>query len=61
MHCVNCALRFQELEDTLPGVKSGHASYRTGKMVVELEEATTTNDQIIQAVRKLGYTAVIDS
>jgi copper chaperone CopZ len=61
MHCVNCALRLQELEDTLPGVKSVHASYRTGKMVVEFEEAKTTNDQIIQAVRKLGYTAVIDS
>lgn len=61
MHCVNCAMRLQELEDTLPGVKSVDASYRTGKMVVEYDEAKIMSDQILQAVRKLGYTAIPES
>ncbi|HOV05910.1 MAG TPA: cation transporter [Anaerolineaceae bacterium] len=61
MHCVNCAMRLQELEDTLPGVKSVDASYRTGKMVVEYDEAKIKSDQILQAVRRLGYTAVPES
>jgi len=61
MHCVNCTMRLQELEDILPGVKSVDASYRTGKMVVEYDETKILSDQIVQAVRKLGYTAVLES
>jgi len=54
-------MRLQELEDILPGVKSVDASYRTGKMVVEYDETKILSDQIVQAVRKLGYTAVLES
>lgn len=60
MHCVNCAMRLQELEDTLPGVKSVDASYRKAKMTVVYDETTVNIEQIISAVRDLDYTAKLD-
>ena len=57
MHCANCVMRIEGLEDTLPGVKSVSASYRKGQMTVEFDEARLTEAQILAAVGKLGYTA----
>ncbi len=59
MHCVNCAMTLQSLEDDLQGIKQVDASYRSGKMVVEFDETTLTVEQIITAIRELGYTAEI--
>ncbi|MEL7590650.1 MAG: heavy-metal-associated domain-containing protein [Anaerolineaceae bacterium] len=61
MHCVNCAMRLQELEETLPGVKTVEASYRKAKMTVVYDETTVSIDQIISAVHALGYTAKLES
>lgn len=57
MHCVNCAMRLQGLEDELPGVLSVNASYQGQKLVVKLDESRVTPDQIICAVKGMGYTA----
>jgi len=57
MHCVNCAMRLQELEDSLPGVSQVDASYRQGKMTVLFDETMITTDQIIAEVNEIGYTA----
>ncbi len=59
MHCVNCAMTLQSLEDNLPGVKQVDASYRSGKMVVEYDDTKLSVEQIIAATRELGYTAEI--
>ena len=61
MHCVNCAMTLQSLEDDLPGVKQVDASYRSGKMVVEFDDSGLTEAQIISAIHDLGYTAEIPS
>lgn len=61
MHCVNCAMRLQELEDTMPGVTQVDASYRQGKMTVLFDETTVTTEQIIAEVNKIGYTARLES
>lgn len=58
MHCVNCALRLQDLEDLLPGVASVDASYHRGKMVVTYDETKVTIQDLIRETQKLGYTAV---
>jgi copper chaperone CopZ len=58
MHCSNCAMRLQELEDILPGVKSVAASYHRQQMVVEYDEAKTNPVEIVTAAKGLGYTAV---
>ena len=59
MHCVNCAITLQSLEDDLPGVKQVDASYRSGKMAVEFDETKLTVERIITAIRELGYTAEV--
>lgn len=59
MHCVNCAMRIEGIEDDLPGVKSIVASYKKGQMTVEFDEARLNDAQIIAAVKKRGYTAHI--
>lgn len=57
MHCSNCAMKIESLEDDLPGVKSVSASYQKGQVVVEFDEMRLESSAIIQAIRELGYTA----
>jgi copper chaperone CopZ len=59
MHCVNCAMTLQSLEDDLPGVKQADASYRSGKLVIEYDETMLSVERIIATIRELGYTAEV--
>jgi copper chaperone CopZ len=61
MHCSNCAMRIENIEDELPGVKSVSASYQKSQMVVEYDEQQVTPEVIIAAIKKLGYTACLPS
>ncbi len=56
MHCVNCAMRIEGIEDDLPGIKSVSASYKKGQVVVEFDETRLSDAQIIAAVQEMGYT-----
>jgi len=58
MHCPNCAMRLESIEDDLPGVRRVSASYQRGQMVVEFDEAQVNASQIIAAVKARGYQAV---
>ena len=55
MHCSNCAMNIESLEDDLPGIKKVSASYQKGQMVVEFDEAKVSETQIFAAVKKRGY------
>lgn len=57
MTCTNCAMKLESLEDTLEGVKEINASYHRLEMVIEYDESKLTEEQIIAAVKKKGYTA----
>jgi copper chaperone CopZ len=57
MHCSNCAMNIEGIEDDLPGIKKVTASYQKGQMVVEYEQMQVNEDQIIAAVKKRGYQA----
>jgi copper chaperone CopZ len=59
MHCTNCAMKLESLEDVLEGVKEINASYHTLQMVVEYDETRLTDVQIIAAVREKGYHATL--
>ena len=59
MTCTNCAMKLESLEDTLEGVKEINASYHKLEMVIEYDESKLTDEQIITAVKKKGYTAVV--
>ena len=57
MHCSNCAMKIEGIEDDLPGVRRVNASYQKGLVVVEWDETLLTAEQIIAAVQQTGYTA----
>ena len=59
MTCSNCAMKLESLEDTLEGVKEINASYHRLEMVIEYDESKVTVDEIVAAVKKKGYTAVM--
>lgn len=59
MTCSNCAMKLESLEDTLDGVKEINASYHKLQMVIEYDETRLTDEQIIAAVKKKGYQAVL--
>jgi copper ion binding protein len=56
MHCTNCVMRIEGLEDDLPGVKRVQASYKKQRVEVEYDEATVSAAQIVAAIQGLGYT-----
>ena len=55
MHCSNCAMNIEAIEDDLKGIKQVSASYQKGQMVVEFDETVVSEAQIISAVKKRGY------
>jgi copper chaperone CopZ len=59
MHCSNCVMHVESIEDDLPGIKQVSASYHKLQMVVEYDETKVTDAQIIEAVKKKGYQAVL--
>jgi copper chaperone CopZ len=58
MTCSNCAMKLESLEDVLGGVKEINASYHKLQMVIEYDESKLTEAEIIEAVKKKGYTAI---
>ena len=52
-------MKLESLEDTLEGVKEINASYHKLQMVIEYDESKLTAEQIIAAVKKKGYTALM--
>jgi copper chaperone CopZ len=57
MHCSNCAMNIEGIEDDLPGIRQVCASYAKSQMVVEFDEAMVSEVQIITAVEQRGYMA----
>jgi copper chaperone CopZ len=61
MHCTNCVMRLEGLEDDLPGVKRVRASYQKQQMEVEYDETEVSGAQIVAAIQQLGYTVAENS
>ena len=59
MHCPNCAMTLESLEDDLVGVKQISASYHKLQMTIEFDETQLSIAQIIAAVKKKGYQAIL--
>ena len=57
MHCTNCSIKLESIEDDLPGIKEINASYHKQQMTVEFDEALVSEAQILAAVKKKGYIA----
>ena len=59
MSCSNCAMKLESLEDTLDEVKEINASYHKLQMEIIYDETRLSDEQIIAAVKKKGYQAVL--
>ena len=57
MHCSACVMRIESIEDELPGVQFGEASYKKGEMRVTFDTERVDHAQIIAAVAEKGYSA----
>jgi copper chaperone CopZ len=58
MHCSNCSMKLESIEDDLPGIKEINASYHKQQMVVEFDESKLTEADIIAAAKQKGYQAI---
>lgn len=58
MHCSNCSMRLEGIEDELAGIREINASYHKQQMIVEFDETKVTEEQIVAAVKKKGYQAI---
>jgi copper chaperone CopZ len=59
MTCTNCVMKLESLEDTLEGVREINASYHKLQMEIVYDETKLTDEQIIAAVKKKGYQAIL--
>lgn len=59
MHCSNCSMKLESIEDDFPAIKEINASYHKQQMIVEYDETKLTADEIIAAVKKKGYQAIL--
>lgn len=58
MHCTSCAFNIDgELEDR--GVKSSSTNYAKSQTIVEFEEGSISQEEILDIIKKVGYTAKI--
>jgi copper chaperone CopZ len=57
MHCPNCAMTLEGIEDDLPGIRQISASYQKMQMTVEYDEVKVSEAQILATVKSKGYTA----
>jgi Cu+-exporting ATPase len=55
MHCSNCAIRIEGIEDELPGIRQISASYRQGTVKLEFDPQQVSESEIRSAIEQLGY------
>ena len=58
MHCSNCSMKLESIEDEFPAIKEINASYHKQQMTVEYDENKLTIDEIVAAAKKKGYHAI---
>ncbi len=60
MHCPNCKMVLEGLEDELPGIRRIHASYHQQTLEIEFDPDRISEAQILQAANDLGYPLVVE-
>ena len=55
MQCSNCSMILESIEDDLPGITEINASYHKQQMTVVFDESRVSEEQILAAVMKKGY------
>jgi copper chaperone CopZ len=55
MHCTNCVMQLEGIEDRLAGVERVEASYHKGQMKVVYIDTIVDETQIRSEVHRLGF------
>jgi Cu+-exporting ATPase len=58
MECSMCVMHLEGIEDTLMGVKKIEANNHKQQMVVEFDEQRISEERILDAIKRIGYTAI---
>jgi copper chaperone CopZ len=58
MHCPNCSMLLESIEDDLEGIRKIKASYHKQTLVVEFDETILSEQTLLQAIQKKHYTPV---
>ncbi len=57
MHCANCVMRLEGIEDDLQGILEIRGSYHRQTLEVSYDETLLSEEEIREAIAGLGYTA----
>lgn len=55
MHCSNCVLALESIEDDLPGIEDIRASYQKQQLMVQFKPDIVQTSDIIREINKKGY------
>lgn len=59
MHCANCSMILESIEDDLPGIEKIDASYHKSTLTIEFNEQQVDELQILSAIKNKGYTVKV--
>ena len=54
MHCSNCAILPENIEDELSGINSADASFRKQEFSVDFNESLVSDEQIVDKIIQKG-------
>lgn len=57
MTCGGCENRVKKALSACKGVTDVHVSHKDGKAIVQIEEGKASPEELVEAVKKLGYSA----
>ncbi|NLL05774.1 MAG: copper-translocating P-type ATPase [Clostridiaceae bacterium] len=60
MSCAACAVRIEKILNKVDGVKKANVNFAIEKATVEFEDHLTSSSKISEAVKKLGYEAIME-
>ena len=60
MHCASCKLLIKDELTSLFGVSDVLIDHKTGKGQITINEGKVSNNEILSAIKKAGYTGLID-
>lgn len=59
MHCPSCPRLIQQDLEEKPGVVAVNANLETSLVVVEFDQNSISNNELINTIKESGYTATI--
>src|SRR3989338_2452042 len=60
MHCANCALTIEKAVSKVSGVQSANVNFASEKLSAEFDSEMCSEKEIVDAVNKTGYKALVE-